>query len=106
MSRLPDRVRVVEVGSLDALQNVPVVLTSEDKISLIARLSSAGLPTIEVTSFVSPRWIPQLADAEVAVVNVHGLSGNPLDEVPGYRVIDLDGPVRRLELIQGDEAGP
>jgi hydroxymethylglutaryl-CoA lyase len=61
---LPARVRVVEVGPRDGLQNEPSVVPAAVKIEFIERLAAAGLPAVEATSFVSPRWIPQLADAE------------------------------------------
>lgn len=60
---LPSRVRVVEVGPRDGLQNESGVVPTEVKIAFVDRLTDAGLPHIEVTSFVSPRWVPQLADA-------------------------------------------
>jgi hydroxymethylglutaryl-CoA lyase len=56
-------VRIVEVGPRDGLQNEKALLAAEVKIALIDRLSATGLATIEATSFVSPRWVPQLADA-------------------------------------------
>ncbi|HUR40965.1 MAG TPA: hydroxymethylglutaryl-CoA lyase [Verrucomicrobiae bacterium] len=58
-----ERVRVVDVGPRDGLQNEKQVVPAAVKVELIARLSSAGLPVVEATSFVSPKWIPQLADA-------------------------------------------
>lgn len=58
-----DFVRVVEVGPRDGLQNEKAAVATADKIALIDRLSATGLRTIEATSFVSPRWVPQLADA-------------------------------------------
>jgi len=58
-----DRVRIVEVGPRDGLQNEKQPISTADKISLIDRLSATGLDCIEATSFVSPRWVPQLADA-------------------------------------------
>lgn len=61
---LPRRVRVVEVGPRDGLQNEPDCLATADKIAFIDRLSGSGLSTIEVGSLVSPAWVPQLADAE------------------------------------------
>jgi hydroxymethylglutaryl-CoA lyase len=61
---LPARVRVVEVGPRDGLQNEPALVPAEVKIEFIERLAAAGLPAVEATSFVSPRWIPQLADAD------------------------------------------
>lgn len=61
---LPAAVRVVEVGPRDGLQNEPRAVPAAVKLELIGRLADAGLPAVEATSFVSPRWIPQLADAE------------------------------------------
>jgi hydroxymethylglutaryl-CoA lyase len=59
---LPERVKLVDVGPRDGLQNEPGVVSTAVKIELIDRLSEAGLPVIEATSFVSPRWVPQMAD--------------------------------------------
>jgi len=59
-----DQVRIVEVGPRDGLQDESRYVPVETKLRLIHRLADAGLPVIEVTSFVSPRWVPQLADAE------------------------------------------
>ena len=58
-----DSVRIVEVGPRDGLQNEKTIIATADKIALIDRLSRTGLRSIEATSFVSPKWIPQLADA-------------------------------------------
>lgn len=60
---LPARVRVVEVGPRDGLQNEPGVVPAAVKIEFIERLAASGLSAIETTSFVRPDWIPQLADA-------------------------------------------
>lgn len=60
---LPARVRIVEVGPRDGLQNERTPVPTAAKIELIDRLSATGLRTIEATSFVSPKWVPQLADA-------------------------------------------
>ncbi len=59
----PNQVRIVEVGARDGLQNEKTIVPAAAKIELIDRLSDTGLCTIEATSFVSPKWIPQLADA-------------------------------------------
>jgi hydroxymethylglutaryl-CoA lyase len=56
-------VRLVEVGPRDGLQNEKAIIATADKIELIDRLSATGLQSIEATSFVSPKWVPQLADA-------------------------------------------
>ena len=58
-----DFVRIVEVGPRDGLQNEKALVATADKVELINRLSQTGLRSIEATSFVSPKWIPQLADA-------------------------------------------
>jgi hydroxymethylglutaryl-CoA lyase len=58
-----NHVRIVEVGARDGLQNEKTLLPADVKIALIDRLSATGLATIEATSFVSPQWVPQLADA-------------------------------------------
>lgn len=63
MTALPRHVRIVEVGPRDGLQNEKAFLPTPLKIELIDRLSQTGLQTIEATSFVSPKWVPQLADA-------------------------------------------
>jgi hydroxymethylglutaryl-CoA lyase len=60
---MTDSVRIVEVGPRDGLQNEKAVIATADKVELIDRLSRTGLRSIEATSFVSPKWIPQLADA-------------------------------------------
>jgi hydroxymethylglutaryl-CoA lyase len=59
----PAQIRIVEVGPRDGLQNEKIIVPTAVKIELIDRLSATGLQTIEATSFVSPKWIPQLADA-------------------------------------------
>ncbi len=62
-----DAIRVVEVGPRDGLQNERVVVAASDKIAFVDLLSASGESSIEVTAFVSPRWVPQMADAvEVA----------------------------------------
>ncbi|MGB2790513.1 MAG: hydroxymethylglutaryl-CoA lyase [Dokdonella sp.] len=63
MSDSADRVRIVEVGPRDGLQNEKTIIPAATKIELINRLSATGLRSIEATSFVSPKWVPQLADA-------------------------------------------
>jgi hydroxymethylglutaryl-CoA lyase len=60
---VPTRVRVVEVGPRDGLQNEAAQIATADKIAFVDRLSDAGHGTIEVSAFVSPRWVPQMADA-------------------------------------------
>ena len=59
----PARVTVVEVGPRDGLQNEAAAVATADKIAFVDMLSAAGLPVIEVAAFVSPKWVPQMADA-------------------------------------------
>src|SRR6185295_19108736 len=71
---LPKKVKMVEVGPRDGLQNEAQNVPTAAKIELIDRLSDAGLPVIEATAFVSPKWVPQMADnAEVMA----GMRRNP-----------------------------
>src|SRR5690349_2004025 len=70
-----DAVRIVEVGARDGLQNEKTLLPAEVKIALIDRLSSTGLTTIEATSFVSPKWVPQLADAAEVFAGIRKVPG-------------------------------
>jgi hydroxymethylglutaryl-CoA lyase len=60
---LPTRVQIVEVGPRDGLQNEPVQVPTADKIAFVDRLADAGHTIIEVSAFVSPKWVPQMADA-------------------------------------------
>ncbi|MDM0042496.1 hydroxymethylglutaryl-CoA lyase [Variovorax sp. J22G21] len=72
--KLPTRVKIVDVGPRDGLQNEKQPVAADIKIGLVHRLQDAGLREIEVTSFVSPKWVPQMADnAEV----MHGITRKP-----------------------------
>ena len=61
-SQIPARVRIIDVGPRDGLQNEKTPVPADIKIGLVQRLQSAGLQEIEVTSYVSPKWVPQMAD--------------------------------------------
>jgi len=61
--RFPGRVRLVEVAPRDGLQNEPAEVSTSDKIRFVDLLSDAGMPSIEVSAFVSPKWVPRMADA-------------------------------------------
>ena len=74
---LPSRVEIYEVGPRDGLQNEATVVPVEIKAQFVRRLLAAGLRTVETTSFVHPRWVPQLADAEQLL----DLVGDELDDV-------------------------
>lgn len=67
---LPQKVRIVEVGPRDGLQNEPQPVPTATKIALIERLADCGLTTIEATAFVSPKWVPQMADAAAVMAGI------------------------------------
>jgi hydroxymethylglutaryl-CoA lyase len=88
-SDLPARVRIHEVGARDGLQNEKRTVPTEIKADFIRRLADAGLTTIEATSFVHPKWVPQLADAEQLFPLLGGLEGVELPVlVPNQRGLD------------------
>lgn len=71
----PPRVRIVEVGPRDGLQNEPSPVFTATKLKLIEGLADAGLSVIEATAFVSPKWVPQMADAAAVVAGLPARSG-------------------------------
>ena len=75
MSELPERVRIREVGPRDGFQNEPEVIPTEQKVRLIGMLARSGLRRLEVTSFVRPDVIPQLADAEQVLQAIDRVDG-------------------------------
>ncbi|CAK8565332.1 unnamed protein product [Lathyrus sativus] len=75
MKGMPEFVKIVEVGPRDGLQNEKNIVPTAVKIELIHRLASTGLSVVEATSFVSPKWVPQLADAKDVMQAVHNLGG-------------------------------
>ena len=85
---LPERVTIYEVGPRDGLQNEPAIVPVEVKVAFVQRLVAASLPIVETTSFVHPRWVPQLADA-AEVLDRLGLLGVPAPVlVPNERGLD------------------
>ena len=74
-SGLPEAVNVYEVGPRDGLQAEPTTIPATVKLELIDRLGDAGLTAIETTSFVSPAWVPQLADAEQVMAGLNRRPG-------------------------------
>ncbi|XP_020222413.1 hydroxymethylglutaryl-CoA lyase, mitochondrial [Cajanus cajan] len=75
MKGIPKFVKIVEVGPRDGLQNEKNIVPTDVKIELIHRLASSGLSVVEATSFVSPKWVPQLADAKDVMQAVQNLGG-------------------------------
>ena len=92
---MSEHVRVVEVGPRDGLQNEKAIVPSAVKIELIERLAACGYDTVEATSFVSPKWVPQLADAEAVLAGLtrkHGVRYPVLvPNLQGYQRARLAG---------------
>ena len=72
---LPKKVNLVEVGPRDGLQNEAMPVPTEVKLELIHRLQDAGLPAIQATSFVSPKWVPQMADNAQVMAGIRKKAG-------------------------------
>jgi hydroxymethylglutaryl-CoA lyase len=102
---LPERVTIYEVGPRDGLQNEQALVPTATKAAFVSRLVAAGLPVIESTSFVHPRWVPQLADAaELVDALVADLGDRALDMpvlVPNDRGLDraLEKGVRHVAIF-------
>jgi hydroxymethylglutaryl-CoA lyase len=75
MSAMPRAVRLVEVGPRDGLQNEKTPVPTDVKVALIDLLTEAGMPAIEATSFVSPKWVPQMADAAEVMARIRRAPG-------------------------------
>src|SRR6202022_1410076 len=86
------RITVVEVGPRDGLQNERASISTIDKISFVDRLSAADLPVIEVSAFVSPQWVPQMADAAEVFAGI--------PRKPGIRYTALVPNVAGLERAE------
>ena len=75
LANLPTRVKLIDVGPRDGLQNEKTPVPADVKISLVQRLQDAGLQEIEVTSYVSPKWVPQMADNHAVMQGIARRSG-------------------------------
>jgi hydroxymethylglutaryl-CoA lyase len=97
---LPPRVTIYEVGPRDGLQNESAVIPVDVKAELIERLQAAGLPVVEATSMVHPRWVPQLADAEELLGRLDHVERMPV-LVPNERGLEraLAAGVRHIAVF-------
>ncbi|CAN5159979.1 hydroxymethylglutaryl-CoA lyase [soil metagenome] len=99
---LPERITIYEVGVRDGLQNEKTIVPTEVKAEFIARLIAAGLPIVEATSFVHPKWVPQLADAAdlVALLDMRGPVQLPV-LVPNERGLDraIDAGISHIAVF-------
>ena len=89
MSALPSRVTLVDVGPRDGLQNEKQPVDTAHKVELVQRLQAAGLREIEVTSFVSPKWVPQMGDNAAVMAGI--------ERRPGVRYSVLTPNMKGLE---------
>jgi len=96
----PDAIEITEVGPRDGLQNEPATVPTEAKATLIRLLAQAGVRSIEATSFVSPKWVPQLADAETLLAALPPLPNVRLSVlVPNERGLERALAVQRGTTI-------
>jgi len=97
---LPPRVRIVEVGPRDGLQNEPQTVPTDLKVELVDRLSEAGFSAIEVTSFVSAKWLPQMADGAEVMARIRRRPGVVYSVlVPNMKGFEAALPWRPDEVV-------
>ena len=98
--KLPSRVKLVDVGPRDGLQNEKGHVPAEVKIELVHRLQDAGLTEIEVTSFVSPKWVPQMADAAEVMAGIRRKPGVRYSVLtPNLKGFEAAVPSRPDEIV-------
>jgi hydroxymethylglutaryl-CoA lyase len=91
---LPSKVQIIEVGPRDGLQNEKNTLSADLRVELIERLAKAGLKKIEAGSFVSPKWVPQMADTDKVLDK---LNKSPIKELTGAKYAVLTPNLKGLE---------
>jgi len=100
---IPSRVTLVEVGPRDGLQNEKQPVTAAHKIELVHLLQAAGLCEIEVTSYVSPKWVPQMADNAEVMSGVHRRAGVRYSvltpNLKGFEAAIASAPIRPDEIV-------
>src|SRR5687767_15793030 len=99
--QLPESVTIYEVGPRDGLQNEQTTVPTADKAEFVRRLLAAGLPVVEATSFVHPRWVPQLADAAELMTELGDAGRDCPVLVPNERGLDraLELGVRHIVVV-------
>jgi len=100
MSSMPTHVTLVDVGPRDGLQNEKEALATAHKVELVQRLQAAGLKEIEVTSFVSPKWVPQMADGAAVMAAIERRAGVRYSVlVPNMKGLEAALPTRPDEVV-------
>ncbi len=98
--KYPSKVKLVDVGPRDGLQNEKEPVPAAIKIELVHRLQDAGLTEIEVTSFVSPKWVPQMADAAEVMAGIHRKPGVRYSVLtPNMKGFEASLPSRPDEIV-------
>jgi hydroxymethylglutaryl-CoA lyase len=96
----PQRVTLVDVGPRDGLQNEKQLVAAAHKVELVQRLQAAGLREIEVTSFVSPKWVPQMSDNAAVMAGVQRKAGVRLSVlVPNIKGLEAALPTKPDEIV-------
>jgi len=105
---IPNRVQLIDVGPRDGLQNEKLPVPAEVKIGLVHRLQAAGLQEIEVTSYVSPKWVPQMADNHAVMQGMQRQSGVRYSvltpNLQGFEAAVLDKPDEIVVFGSASEA--
>jgi hydroxymethylglutaryl-CoA lyase len=100
LASLPGRVTLVDVGPRDGLQNEKTPVDTAHKVELVHRLQAAGLREVEVTSFVSPKWVPQMADNAAVMAGVQRRAGVRYSVlVPNLKGLEAALPTRPDEIV-------
>jgi hydroxymethylglutaryl-CoA lyase len=97
-----EKVKVVDVTARDGLQNEPKPVSTQDKLALIEKLAQAGISDIQATSFVHPKWVPQLADAEAVAAGLGKFAGVTFSAlVPNLKGYEraLAAGIRHMEFV-------
>jgi hydroxymethylglutaryl-CoA lyase len=97
-----EKVKVVDVTARDGLQNEPKLVSTRDKLALIEKLIQAGVSDIQATSFVHPKWVPQMADAEDVAAGLGKFSGVTFSAlVPNLKGYEraLAAGIRHMEFV-------
>ena len=101
--KYPSRVKIIDVGPRDGLQNEKQIIDASVKIELVHRLQAAGLKEIEITSYVSPKWVPQMADnAQVmaGITRKHGVRYSVLTpNLKGFEAAVADPAIKPDEIV-------
>lgn len=100
------RVRITDVSPRDGLQNEPAAIPTMGKVRLVELLCDSGVDEVEVTSFVSARWVPQLADAAEVVASLRPRAGRPVLSALVPNEQGLDGVRRANDRARREHAGP